>query len=167
MKASRTLAVAVSLAVASALQPAAIAGSVTGSMPVSLTVTGTCSSVNASALNFGSASNDSTGNVNGQAQITVNCSTGTTYTIDLDNGTNPYPSGMRALSGAGGYFAYRLFTDATMTREWGSGQQQGALVGGVMGATGSADHTVYGNAFFGIGTTPGTYTDTVTVTVNY
>ncbi len=164
----KKIALAIALALGSTVQPAAFAGSTSGSMPVSLTVTGTCTSVTASALNFGSIPTSATTDPLGQATITVNCSEGTPYTVDLGQGLH-YDNtfGERMLSGG---HTYDLFSDAARTMIWGS---PGWIIGGnvvsaSMGAGGTADHLVYGRVNrLSAGLFPGIQTDTVTVTVSY
>jgi len=173
MKSSKALALAVSLALATAIQPASIAGTVTSSMPVSLTVTGVCTRVSASPLNFGSNAQADQAQATAQASISVDCSEGTVYSIDLDNGLNPDPNGsVRTARHQTNPFmsvAYKLYTSAAETVEWGTGQAAifgGVAVSATMGQGGNANHSVYGRIFFG-NAIPGTYTDTVTVTVTY
>jgi spore coat protein U-like protein len=173
MKKVKSLVLAVSLAFASAVPPAAWSGSMTGSMPVSITLVSACTSVSASPMSFGSASAEQAGQATAQSTITVNCNDGAAYSIDLDNGLQP-ESGtglnirqVRNQSQSNQYLPYRLFLDSSESSAWGSGQASGSVATGVMGGAGTANHTVYGRVYYGTTSQAGTYTDTVTVTVTY
>ncbi len=165
----KKIALAVAVALGALSQPVALAGTQTGTMPVSITLTGTCSSVIASPLNFGTMPNDQgASGVNADATITLNCSHGTDYTVDIDNGTNAYSDGTRALANTIGFFNYFLYKDAARTQVWGSSTPSGSTLSATASSFGlPITHTVYGHTFFSNGFTGGTYTDSVTITVTY
>lgn len=142
----------------------AFAATVTTTLPISLTVTAGCS-VQATGVNFGSvtAGNGATST----GTITVNCVSGTPYTVTLDGGTHVSIASVRAL---GGGSAYELYKDSAMTQIWGdSGFGNTYNLGAGVGGTGTgADQTltVFGK-IINVGNSVGTFTDNVVVTVNF
>ncbi len=139
------------------------AATVTTTLPISLTVTAGCS-VQATGVNFGSVVAGTSATSTGT--ITVNCISGTPYTVTLDGGTRVSIVSARAL-GPGGSI-YELYKDSAMTQIWGdSGFGQTYNLGsGIVGTgTGAGQAlTVYGK-IQNVGNSPGTFTDTVVVTV--
>ena len=127
--------------------------------------------VSATALAFGGY--DGTAAKTGTSDITVRCSTGTTYAVSLSTGGGTFAQ--RLLSAGGtNKLQYNLFTTLAATTIWGDGIAVGT--GTVPGtgagmAAGSANTlTVFGqlpdNAF-NQGAPSGSYNDTITVTVTY
>jgi len=140
----------------------------TSTMPVSMTVVPSVN-VSATSLNFGSIAPSAGSDAN--ATISVTAANGTAYTVTLDAGLNYDGSSRIVKSGAttGGY--YYLYTDMG-ANEWGDsgfGNTYNGM-GSAPGVTGTGSGaiqnlTVYGQ--LGAFSTGGTFTDTVTVTVNY
>jgi spore coat protein U-like protein len=125
---------------------------------------GTNCSVNASTLNFGSvgvirSAVDATGS------LTVTCTNSLPYTIALDGGltgaTNPT---QRMMSQASQHVTYGLYQDSPRAQPWGD--SGGSTVAGT--GTGLAQTlTVYGRVPAQNTPSPGTYSDTVVVTISY
>lgn len=148
---------------------AAEAATATGTLNVTANSVASCS-VTTTAVNFGDITGLGATNANGD--VSVNCSSGIPYNISLDAGTH---MGMeytywRAISNGSINRAYVLYT-TSVGGEWGDAD----FANTYSGATSQADngngldqaHTVYG-VLGGGGTLPvGTFSDTVTVTVNY
>ena len=132
----------------------------TGSLAVSLQVTASCS-VGNSSLTFNQVAGGGGGRESGSGTIYVTCSNGTVYNVTLDQGS--YSNmGTRRMASGGSFIAYSLYTDAAQQNPW-SGTVQVTNTG-----TGGQDPIpVYGQANWTGLTTPGTYTDTVTITVSY
>lgn len=130
---------------------------------VSATVTENCT-VGASPLAFGTY--DTLGAaVTGSTTLSIRCTRGTGATISLDNGSNATAGGVRRMaSGTTERLAYDLFQDSSYSTPWGSGGT--ALP---WNATDRATHTqtIYGRIPENQDVAPGTYQDTITVTVNY
>lgn len=125
---------------------------------VTATVAATCV-VSASDLDFG-AYDPSAGNHDSTTTVSVTCTNGTAYSVDLDNGSN-YVTGRRMTDGLLHYLAYDLYSDSSHLIAWNTG-------GAASSGTGSAQaYTVYGRISGGQYVTPASYTDTITVTVNY
>lgn len=126
--------------------------------------------VAAQALAFGGY--DGTAAKTGSSDITVRCSSGTTYAVSLSTGGGTFAQ--RLLSGSGtNKLQYNLFTSPAATTIWGDGTLSTGTVPGTgagMAAASTQTHTVYGqlpdNAF-NQGAPSGNYTDTITVTVTY
>ena len=75
--------------------------------------------VTEASLDFGSAIDPDTDN-NGEGQIEINCSTETTFDIQLDGGLNFNASaGARAMSGEGTDLLYIIYKDAARLTMWG------------------------------------------------
>jgi len=149
-------------------------------MNVTGTIVATCT-VSTAPLNFGTFS--AIAETLANTTITVNCSNGTPYRIDIDAGVNYLP----AIIGAGrrNMKTGRAPADGTNVApyllsqtpipggiEWGDNGATycptctPAVTGKNGIGTGAAEiHTVYGDVFGGAAT--GNYHDTLTVTVNY
>ena len=160
------LAVAGALVVASGTAGAATRTTTFG---VSAVVNPNCL-VSAQALSFGGY--DGTAAKTGTSDITVRCSSGTTYSVGLSTGGGTYAQRLLAGSGAN-TLQYNLYTTAAANTVWGDGTLGTATVPGLgagMSIAAAQTHTVYGqlpdNAF-NQGAPSGNYTDTITVTVTY
>lgn len=119
-------------------------------------------SVSASAVSFGTFGLignpiDSTGD------LSVTCSLATSYTVGLDGGQAGQPAS-RLLSSGSATIAYGLYKDSARSELWGdtgSDTQSGT-------GTGSAQtYTIYGRIPTQSTPAPGSYTDTIFVTVTY
>lgn len=130
--------------------------SVTATPPRTCTVTAT-------ALNF-PVTGVLSAAVISDSRITVTCTSTTAYSVQLDPGKNADGAGGRRMKAAtGGLVGYGLFRDTARTVAWGSGGQAVTGTG-----TGSAQQlTVYGRVPAQATPAPGTYSDTVVVTVTY
>lgn len=143
------------------------AATVTTTLPVSLTITAGACEVQATSINFGNV--PSATDVTGTGTITVTCSSGTPYTVTLDGGLHAGNTHRFLASSAGGSVAYDLYKDAANTQVWGdsgfaSTYPNGTAVVGT--GTGSGQPlTVFGKTLSNTANVPGTYTDTVVVTV--
>lgn len=117
----------------------------------------------ASDLDFGTvtqldASRDAT------ALIKLRCATDTDWLVTLSIGLNPTINGFRQMAYNGNFLGYALYKDPAFLFPWGDTQ-----VNGVAGSGENEDVTltVYGRVFPQPVTVPGTYSDTVTVTLTY
>jgi spore coat protein U-like protein len=160
------LAVAGALVIASGSAAAAIKQT---SFGVSAVVNPNCL-VSATALNFGGY--DGTVAKTGTSDISVRCSTGTTFSVLLSTGGGTFAQRLLAGSGSNA-LQYNLYTTAAASTIWGDGTNSTGIGGGTGAgmASGSAvPFTVHGvlpdNAF-NQGAPSGNYTDTITVTVSY
>lgn len=122
-------------------QPAEASGTTkTSTFLVSLTVNSDCS-ISASALPFGSATSAlATTAITHDTDISVTCSTGTTYTVSLDAGNVTGSSlSTRLLGGTGSNtqtVQFQLYTNVGLSTIFGDGTGGTSTVGGT--GTGSA-----------------------------
>lgn len=141
----------------------------TSTLTVSATVIAACTIVPAT-LDFTTGYNlESTTPVDANVNIVVRCSYGTPYTLALGYGANPLGGTTRRMaggtSGNPGLLTYELYGDSTRTTAW---DNTVARVAGTAGVAAS-DYTIplYGRIPAGQIVSPGTYGDTVTMTVNF
>lgn len=137
----------------------ALAGTVSGSMAVSATVTETCRT-DIGDLSFGSMeTRDMRGS--GQSLLALTCTPGTAYAISIDNGRNGNRNMVDPTGAA--FLAYDIYQDAGALRRWGSGS---AAVSGIAPADGRVTLNAYGR-ITSTRAMSGNYTDVVTVTVAF
>jgi spore coat protein U-like protein len=155
---------AVILVVAGMFAPMfASAQTATATLAVSATVAPDCS-ITANPLAFGSYS----GAVNNvSTTIAVSCSNTTGYTVGLSAGSGSgatVTNRLMTLSGGSQTLGYGLYQDSGHATNWGNAS--GSWESGT--GSGSAQTlTVYGQIAAGQFPTPGSYADSVTVTITY
>jgi spore coat protein U-like protein len=142
---------------------AARAATATGTLGVSgVVVVGGACTVGASSFDFGAYSGVA---LSGSGTVSVTCPSGLAYTVDLSATLNTTLSSVQPrLHGSGGYLPYNLYQDAGHTLVWGLDNGGTAKAGTGTGA--AQNITVYGN-IPAQPIAPGTYTDTVGVTVSF
>jgi spore coat protein U-like protein len=150
------------LALSLACIPAA-ASTATATFLVSTSVAATCT-VSTTPLAFGSY----TGVLSqATASGTFTCTNTTPYNVGLSAGlsTGATVTSRKMTGPAGALLAYSLFSDTGRTVNWGTtiGTDTVAMVATGLGQT----LTVYGQIPAGQYFAPGTYSDTITVTVTY
>jgi spore coat protein U-like protein len=149
------------------------AGTSTATLSVSIVITASCT-INPATLVFASTAGTSliATAVNGSSTVSVTCTNGSPYSIAMDNGANASGSQRRMISG-GNFLNYNLYVDAAHTLPWstaidsttcttsgdcflgtGNGSAQSINIYGVVPTTATAPP-------------PGTYTDTVTMTITF
>lgn len=154
----------------SAAQEARGATPVTNTFQVTATITSSCT-VSGSNLNFGSAIDPLAAGVplDASSNLTVSCSNSTPYSVSLNAGANAGGTAnftSRAMISGGNSLAYQLYLDSGRSSVWGDGTSSSATKSGT--GTGSAQTIpVYGRIPSLANVVPGSYTDTVTVTVSY
>lgn len=134
----------------------------TTSFTLTVTIASSCS-ITATALAFGSYTG---GLVNNTSTLSVTCTSGTAYNVGLSAGTSTGATvTSRAMTGpSGALLKYTLYSNSGRTTNWGN--TTGSWVAGT--GTGAAQSlTVYGQIPAAQYPTPGSYTDTITATVNY
>jgi spore coat protein U-like protein len=144
-----------------------------GSLSVTASVSATCT-VATSNVAFGTYDPSSGSANNATGSVAVTCTSGSTYTIALDAGANAGTassfSNRRMKSGSSNYLAYQLYLDSGHATVWGDGTNSSSLnpTSGTLTGNGSAQsYTVYGQVTASQYVAPGSYTDTVNVTVTY
>lgn len=145
---------------------AAFAQSATTDFEVRIDITSTCHfAADATDVDFGSVASTAT-NVTASGALSVLCTPGTDFSIELDEGENGDGAGNRAMAGSGGVTVpYQLYQDTGMQVPWGVGAGANAYSGT---GTGSAEtievHGRVPSANFRAGDD---YSDTVIATITY
>jgi spore coat protein U-like protein len=134
--------------------------------PFTVTATNaTICSVNAATLNFG-ATGVLRAALDATSAITVTCTNAAPYTVALDGGlsgaTNP---SQRKLSQAAQTITYGLYLDNSRTAPWGDSVGVNTAAGTGSGLAQTL--TVYGRVPAQTTPAPGTYSDTVVMTISY
>lgn len=147
-----------------AASPAGSASSITSTFQAKINIGSSCT-VSATSLDFGSQGVLGA-NVDGSSNVTVACPTGTAYNVGLDQGVGAgATTSARYMSNAGAQIRYMLYTDAGRTSIWGNVVGADTLSG--VGAGLPTAIPVYGRVPAQTTPAPGSYTDTITVTVTY
>ena len=117
------------------------------------------------ALNFGSQGVLSA-NVDQTSALQVQCTDTTPYNVGLDAGTGAGATvATRKMTSGGNTVSYSLYTDSGRTTVWGNTVGTDTVAATGNGADQS--YTVYGRVGTQTTPAPGSYSDTVTVTVTY
>jgi spore coat protein U domain-containing protein, fimbrial subunit CupE1/2/3/6 len=144
---------------------AALAASTSTTFTSQITLAATCVINSASTLNFGNQGILST-NVDQTSTIQVSCTNTTPYTIGLDAGTGTGATvATRKMTSGAATVNYSLYTDSAHTTVWGNTIGTDAVAATGNGT--SQAYTVFGRVPPQTTPAPGTYTDTITVTVTY
>jgi len=131
-----------------------------------VTIAATCSIGGTTTLDFGSPGLLAA-NVDQTSTIQITCSDTTPYNIGLDKGTNGASVTARLMKGgpSNETIQYSLYSDSGRTTNWGNTVPTDTVSSAGIGS--SQSFTVYGRIPPQTTPTPGTYTDTITVTVTY
>jgi spore coat protein U domain-containing protein, fimbrial subunit CupE1/2/3/6 len=139
-------------------------------------------SITAVSLNFGAydplvtSPDDSTGTVTVTCRITTQAATRVNYTVTISNGMNGTTPSTRQMGGGTARLGYNVFTDPARSQVWGSGTGGTVIASGAMtvgpgvgngGGTQTVTHTVYGRIPQLQDAVPGTYSDTLLVTLTF
>ena len=151
------------------------AGTATSPMAVTMAVGNTCT-ISAGPLAYGNYDpivTNKTAPLNGQATLTVTCTSGAAFTVTLDQGVNPAAGStatapLRQVSDGATptphVAAYGLFRDAAHTLVWGNT----AAVGLTGTGTGAAQSlTVFGSVNGGQNVPQASYSDSVLSTITF
>lgn len=156
---------AAAIAALATVAQGASAATATTTFQVDATVVSSCS-VAATNHSFGNYDPLAVLPTNGSSSVTVQCTLLTPYNVALNAGTGSGASvTTRKMTKGSDTLNYSLYRDPTCSLIWGEtiGTDTLAFVG-----TGLAvAHTVYGRIPAGQNVNTGTYTDTITVTVNF
>jgi spore coat protein U-like protein len=164
---------ALALALAAFATPVFAAGTATATFTVLASVSAKCSVV-APTSNLDFTTYDPTAVSQASLDVKFHCTKGTTWNVSLDgsaanNGKGL--SGSHAMASGADYLGYELYVDSARTQVWSPSfpVASGKFVksGTGTGGSGTDTVTVYGQVDAGQYVTPGSYTDTVTFTVNY
>lgn len=145
-----------------------LAASATATLSVSATVANNCT-ITTSSLAFGAyepVGANTTASLDTSSTVTVACTKGASATIGLNLGTNASGGTRRLADGTGGYLSYEIYQDSGRTTVWGNGGAD-LLAPGVAPSKAPRNFTVYGRIAGSQDVPAGSYTDTVTATVNF
>lgn len=148
------------------LSDAARSATATTTFPVSATVLKVCI-VSANSLDFASYDPTSPTNLDQSTTLSVLCTVGTSFTVGLNAGaTSGATVTTRKMANGSDRLNYALYQETARTNNWGNtpGTDTPAAI---VAPTTASTLTVYGRVPAGQNVPIGTYTDTVTVTVNY
>lgn len=129
---------------------------------VSAQVPSACLITIATDLDFGSASRLDAPR-DQSSLIRLRCATGTAWTMTLSNGNNP-ANGQRRMASNGNFLPYELYLDPALLIPWGDSEATGASD---VGENEDVAFPVYGRVFPQPAPIPGSYSDTITVTLTY
>ncbi len=134
------------------------------SFSATATVLSTCN-VGATSVNFGSTG-ILNANTDAQGTLSIQCSPSLPYTVSLDGGTSGATDPtQRKMSFTGANVTYGLYRDSARTLPWGNTVGTNTTSGTGTGVTQS--QTVYGRIATQTTPKPGSYSDSVVVTVGY
>jgi spore coat protein U domain-containing protein, fimbrial subunit CupE1/2/3/6 len=144
---------------------AGYAATATTTMTVQVTITASCTINSASTLNFGTQGVLAT-NVDQTSTLQVTCTNTTPYNIGLNAGTGSGATvATRKLTSGANTVNYTLYSNSGRTTVWGNTVSTDTVAGTGNGSAQS--YTVYGRIPAQTTPAPGSYTDTITVTVTY
>lgn len=139
------------------------AGSAGNFLGVSANVLGACT-IDAATLAFGDY--DPAAARDGSGTITVRCTQGSNFSVDLGTGSNASGAARRMAGGVGEYLGYELYSDSGRTTVWSTaGYSANATT--VAAAFSPYTLTVWGRIPAGQTVSTGAYADSVTMTVNF
>ena len=156
----------VGLAALLGLSSPALAATAIGSFTVQITIQASCVFISATSLTFNAvgviAANDDV-----TSTLSVQCTNTTPYNIGLSVGvgTGATVASRKMTGPAGAQVNYTLYSDTNRTTVWG--QTIGTDTVSASGTGAAQSYTVYGRVPVQTTPAPGTYTDTITVTVTY
>jgi len=131
---------------------------------VSVNYLGSCQ-VSSGTLSFGTQSLLNA-NIDASSSISVTCTAAAPYTVAMGPGLAPgATTSTRQMLGPGGLIGYRLFRDSARTLNWGN--QTGVDTYAGTGTGAAQTIPVYGRIPPQSPVSPGTYQDTVIVTLTY
>src|SRR6218665_3102810 len=143
---------------------------VSNTFQVTATISSACT-VSGGALNFGAAIDPlaTATPLDASSTLTVTCTNTTPYAVALNAGQNAGGASnftTRTMKSGSNTLGSQLYLDTGRSTVWGDGTASSSTKAGT--GTGSAQSlTIYGRIPSLSGVVPGSYTDTVTVTISY
>ncbi|WP_296675258.1 spore coat U domain-containing protein [Novosphingobium sp.] len=154
-------------AIAAVAATPALAASASNQMPVSVNVVNSCT-VSATPMAFGTLTSVGGVNVDTTSNVDLICTIGASYDVSMDFGTHAAGSqrNLQNTTDATKKIPYGVYRDSARGLSWGNTSGTDTVVGS--SATGLATLTAFGRIPSTATSVPaGSYTDTVTVTVNF
>jgi len=144
------------------------AGSTSTSLALSASVSNNCT-ISTSAVGFGSYDPvvvNASAALDGTGTVSIACTKGATTTIGLDLGSNASGSTRRLTDGSSNYLTYELYQDSGRSTVWGNAGS-GLFTPVAAPSKASRSFAAYGRVAGSQDVPAGTFTDTVTATVNF
>ena len=149
------------------------AGTATANLTVQMTITASCT-INAATLTFPSTAGTSltTTAVTGNTNLSVTCTNNSPYSIGMGQGNN-YSGGSNRMANGSNYLPYGLYVNSSLTNPWTTGASNSSCTTTNDCYLGTGNGSAQSVPIYGqVPTTatapvPGTYTDTVLMTVTY
>ena len=149
------------------------AATATANLTVQITITASCT-INAATLDFGTNAGTAllSGNTDASTTVSVTCTNGTPYAVGMDTGANASASQRRMKSGAN-FINYNLYVDAARTNAWTTSASATTCTAANSCYLGTGDGIAQSISIYGrvptvpLAPAPGSYTDTVTMTITY
>ncbi|WP_295520014.1 spore coat U domain-containing protein [uncultured Stenotrophomonas sp.] len=153
--------------------PAATGNSNLQAAAMTLTATATvnpaCGAYVTAPMDFGVNTGTVATNIDRTAVFSLTCVNRSPFQIGLDNGTHADAAGNRRMrvGSSGALLPYELYRDPARTQRWGNVLNTSTASGTGTGA--AQNLTIYGRVppAPGTATPPGSYSDTITVTITY
>ena len=151
----------------------AMAGTSTATLTVQINITAACS-IDVSTLDFGSNAGTALlgGNLNATTSVSVTCTSGSPYSIGVNNGSNA-SSGQRRMINGANYISYNLYTDSGHANAWTTASNSTTCTTSNSCLLGTGNGSAQLTSIYGVvpsvATAPaaGNYSDSVTMTVTY
>jgi spore coat protein U-like protein len=169
----RSLAWAITACIYASGSVSAQATTATSNLTVQITITASCT-INAATLDFGSNPGTTlvAANIDASSTVSVTCTSGSPYSIGMDNGANASGTQRRMKTGAN-FLNYNLYVDAGRTNAWTTAASNSTCTTANSCALGTGNGSAQSVNIYGrvpsIGTAPptGAYSDTVLMTITY
>lgn len=145
----------------------AVAATLTGSLPVSASVTASCQNLVAGSLAHGSYDPSATDDNDAQTSVTVQCTNTTPLQLSASRGTGSLLQ--RQMASGDNRLNYNLYTNGARTTIWGDGSGGTATIAAIgAGVSSNVAVTIFSRIPKGqANAVPGAYSDSITVTVTY
>lgn len=141
------------------------AATATGTFTAQIIIVAECKVQSTTTLDFGTRGVLDT-NFDTTSTLGVQCTDTTPYNIQLNAGSTAGGTiATRLMTSGAATVSYRMYRDAPRTLNWGQTNGTDTVAGTGNGAVQS--YTVFGRVPIQVTPAPATYTDTVTVTVEY
>lgn len=146
-----------------------VAGTATSTFQVNVNVTNNCT-ITSTSVGFPNydpvATHESTPDDSASGAVTITCTKGSIVHIGLGRGANASGSQRRMAGSGGNYLNYELYQNESRTKGWGNAEPDW-LTPVAAPDKKPRTFTVYGRIAAGQDVPAGSYTDTVTATVNF
>ena len=143
----------------------AFAGTVSGTLPVSASITNNCSFGTISSLSFGAYDPvvaNSTADLSSTGTFALTCTSGDALTIGLSLGANAVSNQRNMKDSGTDKLAYNLYQDSGHSTAWDETTTESST-----GTGSEITYTVYGVVPHGQNIPAGSYTDSVSIDVTY